>query len=157
MFPWNFTPFNKDTIKKLQQMKPEEIEKYVNEMLGKMMPTEMQGMNFSKGSNPFNISANPTEESNHELQAKVFETHDDVYVMIPVKGRNDVNKMRIYHTSNQLIIEHFPEAEDKQTITLPAIVKKKGSRASFKEGTLEIKLPKSIHMQYTEIDVREYE
>jgi HSP20 family molecular chaperone IbpA len=157
MFPWNFTPFNKDTIKKLQQMRPEEIEKYVNEMLGKMMPAEMQEMDFTKGSNPFNISAQPTTQKFNQLEANVFETHDDVYVIIQVKNKNDVSNMRIFHTSNQLIIEHFPEAEDKHTITLPAIVKRKGARASYKEGTLEIKLPKSIHLQYTEIDIREYE
>lgn len=159
MFPWNFTPFNKDTLKKLQQMKPDEVEKYVNDMLGKVMPPEMQGMNFSKGTNPFNINATQPEEKNNngEIQAQVFDTHDDVFVIIPVKERSDLEMMRIYHTSNQLMIEHFPKSDDKHTISLPAVVKKKGSRASFKEGTLEIKLPKSIHTQYTEIDIQDFD
>lgn len=53
MSPWNFSPFNKETMQKLKRMRPEEVQNYVNEVMGKMFPPEMQGMNFAKG---FNLS-----------------------------------------------------------------------------------------------------
>ncbi|RTR31048.1 Hsp20/alpha crystallin family protein [Robertmurraya yapensis] len=149
MFPWNFSPFNKETMQKLKRMRPEEVENYVSEVMGKMFPPEMQGMNFTKG---FNSS---TEESSPSLSVSVFESLDYVYVMIPINNEDWLQKMKLYYTSNQLIIEHIPEPEDKQTITLPAIVRKKGSRATYKDGTLEIKIPKNIDMQYSEIDITE--
>ncbi|TKC19568.1 Hsp20/alpha crystallin family protein [Robertmurraya kyonggiensis] len=149
MSPWNFSPFNKETMQKLKRMQPEEVQNYVNEVMGKMFPPEMQGMNFAKG---FNSSS---EDSTNALSAKVFETLDYVYVMIPIDDEDWLQKMKLYYTSNQLIIEHIPKSEDKQTITLPAIVRKKGSRATYKDGILEIKIPKNIDMQYSEIDITE--
>ncbi|WML47872.1 hypothetical protein RCG23_21520 [Neobacillus sp. PS3-34] len=44
MFPWNIFPFNKDMKNMMQQMKPEEIDNYVQNMLGKMLPGNMNGM-----------------------------------------------------------------------------------------------------------------
>lgn len=156
MFPWSFSPFDKNTLKKIQQMRPEEVEKYVNDLMGKMLPPDMQAMNYSTGTNPFTIQSTNDDNNNQiPLQASVFETHDYVFVMIPIKNEEWLQNMRLYHTSNQLIVEHIPEKEDKQTITLPAIVRKKGTKASCKDGSLEIKFQKNIDMQYSEIDITE--
>jgi hypothetical protein len=155
MFPWSFSPFDKNTMKKMQQMRPEEVEKYVNDLMGKMLPPDMQTMNNSRGTNPFNIQS-PNDDHNHSpLHASVFETHDHVFVMIPITNEEWLQTMRLCHTSNQLIVEHIPEREDKQTITLPAIVRKKGTKASYKDGRLEIKFLKNVDMQYSEIDITE--
>lgn len=156
MFPWNFSPFNKDTIKNLQRMRPEEIENYVNEMMGKMFPPEMQQMGFGLGANAMKNPPKQNEDNTNSLKANVFETHDYVYVRIPIKKESWLKEIKMYHTSNQLIIEKLPEWENKKIITLPAIVRKKGAKASFKEGNLEIKLLKNIDMQFSEIDVSEY-
>lgn len=155
MFPWNFSPFNKDTLKMLQQMRPGDVEKYVQEMMEKMMPPQLQGTDFMKGFYPDQSSSPQAEETPTKLSASVFQTHDDVFVRIPIKDQSLLGHMKIYHTSNQLILEHIPEKEDKQTITLPAIVKKKGAKASYKDDTLEIKFPKNIDMQFSEIDITE--
>ncbi|MDE3839241.1 spore coat protein [Bacillus methanolicus] len=156
MFPWNLFPFNKEMKNMMQQMKPEEIEKYVKDMLSKMLPQNMQGMvnpsdflnKFHTGDSAAHASANPDQ-----LQSSVFETHDHIFVRIPIIEEDWLKKMRLYHTSNQMIIEHIPNSNDKHTITLPALVKKKGATASHKDGMLEIKIPKSIDMQFSEIDV----
>ena len=66
-----------------------------------------------------------------------------------------LKELRIYHTPNQLMIEHIPEKDQKHSITLPAMVKKKGSSAKYKDGILEIKLIKSYDIQYSQIDVTE--
>lgn len=89
------------------------------------------------------------------LSSSAFETHDYVYVRIPIKDEEWIKKLRLYHTTNQLIVEHIPQQEDKHTITLPAIVKKKGASANYKDGILEVKIPKNIDMQFSQIDVME--
>lgn len=154
MFPWNLLPFNKDMGKMLQSMKPGEIEKYVQEIMGKMMPSNMQGM-----MNPQDLMGSlhtPAEQrSSNPLNSTAFETHDFVFVRIPIKDDKWVKQVRIYHTSNQLIAEGIPDYEDKHTITLPAIVKKKGAVATCKDGILEIRIPKNVDMQFSQIDVTE--
>jgi hypothetical protein len=157
MFPWNIFPFNKDMKNMMGQMKPDEIDSYVNNLLEKMLPGNMKGMtnpqdlfsgmNFSGQQQP---AAAPGA-----LNSSSFETHDFVFVRIPLKNEEWIKQLKLYHTTNQLIIEHIPEFDDKHTIPLPAIVRKKGSSANFKDGTLEIKLPKNIDMQFSEIDVNE--
>lgn len=156
MFPWNLFPFNKDMKNTMQQMKPDEIDNYVQSMLGKLLPGNMGGM--MNPQDMFSGIQSPSGQSpskNGPLNSTSFETHDFVFVRIPIKQEEWLKQLRLYHTSNQLIIEHIPEFEDKHTITLPAIVKKKGASGNFKDGTLEIKIPKNIDMQFSEIDVTE--
>jgi HSP20 family molecular chaperone IbpA len=152
MFPWHLFPFHKDTNNTMKQMKPEDINQYVENIMGQMIPNQMQGMmnpkDMMKG---FNNQANqPTPSS---FPSSVFETHDFVFVRVPIKEERWRKDMRLYHTSNQMIIEHIPEHNDKHTITLPALVKKKGTTATIKDGILEVKIPKNVDMQYSEIDV----
>ncbi|USK37561.1 Hsp20/alpha crystallin family protein [Cytobacillus firmus] len=158
MFPWNLFPFNKDMKNPPSQMKPEEIDKYIKNIMGQMFPQNMQGMtgapDFMKG---FNAAAPGTNQQSNSapLNSSVFETHDYVFVRFPIKNEEWLKEMKLYHTSNQMIIEHIPDKDDRHIITLPAIVRKKGSSASCKEGYMEIKIPKNIDMQYSEIDVTE--
>jgi len=142
----------KDSFKK---MKPDEIDTYVQDLMGKIMPTNMRGM-----MNPQELFSNFQPTAPHQPQASLlnstaFETHDFVFVRIPFKQEAWIKQIRIYHTTNQLIVEHIPEQDDKHTITLPAIVKKKGATANYKDGMLEVKIPKNVDMQFSEIDVTE--
>nr|WP_251553774.1 Hsp20/alpha crystallin family protein [Neobacillus muris] len=156
MFPWNIFPFNKDMRETFQKMKPEEIDKYVQDIIGKVLPSNMGGMmnpqDMFKGfaSQQDQVSTNPGK-----LHSSAFETHDYVFVRIFIKDESWIKKLKLYHTSNQLILEHIPEEGDKHTITLPAIVKKKGATANFKDGILEVKIPKNVDMQFSQIDVTE--
>lgn len=140
-------------------MKPAEIEKYVQEMMGKMFSHQMQGStvppDFLKN---FRNTADSSEESHQNdarLPISVFETHHDVFVMIPIKDPDWLKEMKLFYTSNQLIIEHIPQYRNKQIVTLPSIVKKKGATAHLKDEILEVKIPKNIDMQYSEIDIKE--
>lgn len=156
MFPWNIFPFNKDLKDSLQKMKPEEIDKYVQDIIGKVFPANMRGMmNPMDILNGFQTSPSQQPASSGNLNSSAFETHDYVFVRIPIKDEDWLKKLRLYHTSNQLILEHIPEHDDKHTITLPAIVKKKGAAANYKDGILEVKIPKNIDMQFSQIDVTE--
>lgn len=156
MFPWNLFPFNKDMNNMFQKMKPDEIENYVQDIIGKMVPENMRGMmNPFDMMNSFQAPQGQQPSASEVLNSSTFETHDFVFVRIPIKNEEWVKQMRIYHTSNQLIIEQIPQSDDKHTITLPAIVKKKGAQANYKEGVLEVRIPKNYDMQYSQIDVTE--
>ncbi|MFJ7725702.1 Hsp20/alpha crystallin family protein [Neobacillus sp. NPDC097160] len=156
MFPWNLFPFNKDMKDTMQNMKPEEIDKYVQDIMGKIMPSNMRGMmNPQDMFGGFQSSVSKQQSETGILSSTAFETHDFVFVRIPIKNEEWIRQIRIYHTSNQLIVEHIPQQEDKHTITLPAIVKKKGATANFKDGMLEVKIPKNVDMQFSQIDVTE--
>ncbi|MGG5253943.1 Hsp20/alpha crystallin family protein [Neobacillus sp. SM06] len=155
MFPWNIFPFNKDSKNMLQQMKPEEIDKYVQDIMEKMIPGTMRGMmNPQDMLNQFQ-SPIGSQQSQDALQSTTFETHDFVFVRIPIKNEEWLKQMAIYHTSNKLLVEHIPNYEDKHSITLPAIVRKKGAAANYRDGILEVRIPKNIDMQFSQIDVTE--
>lgn len=140
----------------MAKMKPEEINNYVQDVLGKIMPGNMKtGINPEEIFQGFQSSVSSPVSNSDRLNSAAFETHNYVYVRISIKQEEWIKKLRIYHTSNQLIVEHIPHHEDKHTITLPAIVKKKGASATFKDGVLEVKIPKNIDLQYSQIDVTE--
>jgi HSP20 family molecular chaperone IbpA len=156
MFPWNMFPFNKDMKDTLQKMKPEEVDNYVQDIIGKIMPGNMRGMmNPQDMFNGFQSSVSQQQPATGVLNSTSFETHDFVFVRIPIKHEEWIRNLRIYHTSNQLIVEHVPKHEDKHIITLPAIVRKKGASANYKDSVLEVKIPKNIDMQFSQIDVTE--
>lgn len=155
MFPWNLFPFNKDMKNMFQNLKPDEIDKYVQDIMDKMMPGGMRGM-----MNPQDLMSSfqsplGQQHTTNPLNSSAFETHDFVFVRIPIKNEDWVKQVRIYHTSNQLIVEGIPEYDDQHKITLPAIVKKKGAVATYKDGVLEIRIPKNIDMQFSQVDVTE--
>lgn len=136
-------------------MKPDEVENYIHDVMGKVFPPDMQ-----KGNTGFGFPAmnefNPKEQpSTTGLNESVFETHDHVYVVIPIKNQELLKDMKITHTSNQLIIKHMPTWEEQHTVILPSLVRRKGSRANYKDRTLEIRFQKNLDWHYTEIDIQE--
>jgi HSP20 family molecular chaperone IbpA len=160
MFPWNLFPFDKGTQNKLHQMKPEEINQYVQnamEQMGSMFhPSAQNNMNPQEHIKPFRPTERETNvQKESGIRYSVYETHDYIFVRIVIVQEEWLQQLRLYHTSNLLIIENIPELGNKHTIPLPALVKKKGSSAQYKEDTLEIKIPKNIDMQFTEIDFSE--
>ncbi|MGE7766145.1 Hsp20/alpha crystallin family protein [Peribacillus sp. NPDC096540] len=154
MFPWNslFSLKNnsnqKDFMKNMQQ---NDVQSLIEKVFSQVIPDNMQGMMQQNDTS----SKKENTRTEHPLHAEVFETHLFVFVRIPIEDEAWLKKMKLYHTSNQSIIEGIPEASDRHIITLPALVKKKGASAQFKESTLEIRLQKSYNTQYSEIDVSE--
>ncbi|OLS34348.1 Hsp20/alpha crystallin family protein [Bacillus sp. MRMR6] len=151
MFPWNLFPFNKQMKDNLQNMKSEEIEQFIQGIMGKVMPSHLEGMMNPQDLR--NTSQSPPSQQPNMIDAVAFETHDCIFVRIPITREEWLKQLRVYHTANQLIIEHIPKEEDKHTITLPAIVKKKGASAKCKDGVLEVRLIKSFDTQFSQIEV----
>lgn len=134
-------------------MKPDEIDQFIKGILGNVMPTHSESpLNSQDLINHFRPHSSQQVNS---LNSTAFETHDSVFVRIPIKDESILKDLRVYHTANQLVVENIPERDLKHSIALPAIVRKKGSSAKFKDGILEIKLIKSHDIQYSQIDVSE--
>lgn len=157
MFPWNLLPFDRNSQKKFLEMKPDEIEKYVQQMMGKVFQPNMNGMNGmlkpEEWLRDMEKNTNGPLENASTIKADIFETHDYVFIRIPLKSEEWLKQMKLFYTSNQVIIEHIPEHTDKHTLILPATVKRKGAAASHKEGVLELRLAKQSDLQYSEIDL----
>lgn len=164
MFPWNLFPFSKEMQSKMQHMKPEEINQYVQNMMGKMFQSsvskEMNPQDILKelqGFHPFHQTHAHVSTPSHDekLNYAVFETHDHIFVRIQIETEDWLRQLKLTHTSHLLILEHIPQMGDKHSIPLPSLVQKKGTTAQFKDNMLEVKIPKNADMQYSEIDITE--
>ena len=67
----------------------------------------------------------------HPLNANVFETHSFIYIRIPIDDEDWLKNMKIFHTSNQSMIHGVPNDDDKHIISLPALVRKKGTTVQY--------------------------
>ena len=155
----NFNPFDKN-----QKVNPKDIESYVENIMSNNDPNSMpdfiskndffkQSFDFMKQASSAKSGA-PSKKTT--IDSKVFETHDDVIVQLPIKDKKLLDSVKIFYTSNQFMIENVPEEGNKQTVILPALVKKNGAKSRYRDGVLEIKLPKKTDMQFTEIDVQQF-
>jgi HSP20 family molecular chaperone IbpA len=154
MFPWNLLPFDQKSQKKFMEMKPDEIEKYVQQMMGKVFQPNMSGeLKPEEWIKEMERNTKDPIKSSNRLQAEIFETHDFIFIRLPLKDEAWKTQMKLYYTSNQVIIEHIPEVSDKHTLILPATVKRKGASATHRDGVLELRLPKNVDMQFSEIDI----
>jgi hypothetical protein len=149
---------------KMQYMKPEEVNQYVQNIMGKMFqsssPNGMNPQDILKGFqefHPFQQNHDPASTPSHDkkLNYSVFETHDYIFVRIQMETEDWLKQLKLTHTSHLLILEHIPEIGDKHPIPLPSLVQKKGTTAQFKDHMLEVKIPKNVDMQYSEIDITE--
>ncbi|WP_409250967.1 Hsp20/alpha crystallin family protein [Bacillus sp. SCS-153A] len=167
MFPWNsFFPFNKNMKDRLKNMNPQDVDQYVKSVMKEMFPQDWQGMqnpgDFMKnmGSMMDGTTYERTSEETagaaaDRIPVNIFEALESIYIQLKIPDEDLVKNIKVFHTSNQAILENIPTAGERQVITLPSLVKKKGSSAQYKEGILEIKIPKSMDLQFTEIDVSE--
>jgi HSP20 family molecular chaperone IbpA len=162
MFPFqSLFPFKEGIQKWLQQSHSTEIEKYVQDSISKSITNSMQMYGHHSEilkklfRNDEHTGSHTSDNSTvaPKLDVNIFESHDDIYLKIPIKDSSQLSQLKIFHTSNQAIIEGIPSPEDRHVIPLPSIVKKKGASTNYKDGILQIKIPKLIDFQYTEIDV----
>lgn len=135
-------------------MKPSDIQTYVEDMIKKYIPSQWENSADNGTTNSFDLSGSEPAEK-EKLDVAVFETFDHVFIRIKLQSEDQQKQIKFFHTSNQAIIENFFEVGDRHTITLPCIVKRKGATALVKDLILEVKIPKSVDMQYTEVDISE--
>lgn len=155
MFPWNQFPFNKEIKDKFEKLNQKEVNEYVQGMLGKVFPNDL---NYSMNQQQETETQNRQEprKSQNQLTYRVIETHKYVFVRIEIQQREWLKKLKMYHTTNQLILEHIPKDGDQTLITLPTLVNKKGAKADFQDAILEIQLYKLIDRHLSEIHVDDF-
>ncbi|MGD6802901.1 Hsp20/alpha crystallin family protein [Rossellomorea aquimaris] len=150
----------------MKSMNPQDVDQYVKGVMKQMFPSDWQGTqdpddfmknmnNMMSGGRNDSEKTDTPHESAEKIPVNIFEALESIYIQIKIQDEDLVKSMKVFHTSNQAILENIPSAGERQVITLPCLVKKKGSSAQYKDGILEIKIPKSIDLQYTEIDVSE--
>lgn len=154
MFPWNQFPFNKEMKAKFEKLNQKEVNEYVQGMLGKVFPNDLQYSNEQKQEETQHTTENSQSQS--KLKFRVLETHKYVFVRIEIQKREWLKQLKMYHTTNQLILEHIPKDSDQTLITLPTLVNKKGAKADYQDAILEIQLYKLIDRQLSEIHVDDH-
>ena len=157
MFPWNL--FSKgqnqmpDWMKFLNQSG---MEKQMEQLLSMLSPEQLGGfINQQLNSNEV-PEDQPFPDSNTKLAANILETHDYLFIRIPIK-EDQLPNLKVHHTSTKVLIFGLPpEPDEKISIRLPAPVKKKGSKSSYRDGILEIILFKLNESHYSEISIPEW-
>lgn len=151
-FPF-FSPFKGGFDKWMNQNQfGGDISKFVQDMIKQSMANSNQSNHMNEAMGMFN-QENKNPEHSNPLNISIFETHDHVYVKVPIKDVSTLSNLRIFHTSNQIIIEGYPSPEDRHVIPLPSIVKMKGAHSEYRNDFLQVKMIKKIDLQYSEIDV----
>lgn len=161
MFPWGqYENFN-DFLKQVMNMKPDDVEDFVNNIMSNT-PYAPNFFNDQKerSKNPKNnrkateTANNSTEiKKNQNIKTKIFESHEDVFVQFQIKNKQDLKAGKIFYNSNQLVLKNIPDIGDEQKVLLPAIVKQRGAKTLYKNGVLQIRIPKADDIQFTEIDL----
>ena len=131
-----------------------EINKFVQDMITQSMSQSTENNHITDAMGIFNQDERKQEHTNSSLNVSTFETHDHVYVRVLIKDESQLSTIKIFHTSNQLIIEGLPSLDNKHVVTLPSIVKMKGATSEYRDDFLQVKMVKKTDLQFTEIDVQ---
>ncbi|MGM0922794.1 MAG: spore gernimation protein GerT [Bacillota bacterium] len=155
MFPWkkNF-PFNQsgqmpDTFK---NMNPKNVEDYIQNVMGNVFGEGFPQQFPFQGSMAGNMADNNKHTPANQGSTELFETNDHIFVKVQA-SEEQLENLRIQHSSNQLFILNFPSMGEQKKLVLPSLVKRKGTKASYRNGILEIKLHKNEDLQISEIEI----
>jgi len=134
-----------------------DIHKFVQDIVDRSISSSMQHADILEKATAADIREEP--ELKHEmkpaesLQVTTFESHDHVYVKMYIKDPETLSSLKLYHNSNQLLIEGIPNSEARHVITLPSIVRMKDSVSEYRDHYLQIKMKKRNDPQFTEVAV----
>ncbi|MED4531982.1 spore gernimation protein GerT [Metabacillus fastidiosus] len=150
MFPWNNKiPLNgNNSADFFKNMNPSEVENYIQHVMKSVF-----GGDFSQNF-PFQGDLMNSKQKNDPYE--IFETSDFIYVKIPMKEEL-LSSVKIQHTASQLIIANYPTEGKQKKIMLPSSVKRKGTRAKYKNKLLEIRLLRNEDHHFSEIPITNYD
>ncbi|OCA87993.1 hypothetical protein A8F94_09195 [Bacillus sp. FJAT-27225] len=129
-----------------------DIQKYVHDMIEKSMSTAMSQKSMIEEA----VAQEPEtkqESGSYPMTASIFESHEHVYVRLFIEDEKVLANLKIYHNTNQLMIEGLPGAVEKTVFTLPSLVKMKDTVSEYKDQYLQIKMKKRQDPQMTEVAV----
>lgn len=152
MFEWNrYFPFNnhfsKETFKNAD---PKDVESYVNRVMESVFGSGYAGQFPFR--DPLSQKAEPVEAKPEKPEIDLFETSDHVFAKIPVE-QDELDHIRIKHTSHSLVIENSSLFEGKKEIVLPSLVKRKGTKAVYRDGIIEVMFSKQEDYNLSEVEI----
>ncbi|MEC1651322.1 Hsp20/alpha crystallin family protein [Bacillus vallismortis] len=151
MFEWNkYFPFHNQFSKEaLKKADPKEVETYVNRVMESVFGSDYAAQ-F-----PFRDPL-PKKEQHAKSDTKsdidLFETTDHVFVKVPI-SEGQLDQVKVKHTSHTLMIENFPNVNHPKKINLPCLVKRKGTKAVYKDGLLEVMFQKQHDYNMSEVEI----
>ena len=132
------------------------MEKQMEQLLSMVSPEQLGGLINQQFKSKDDQEEQSSTHSNKKLAVEILETHDYLFVRIPITA-DYLPKLKVLHTSTKFIISGLPpNPEEKQTFHLPAPVKKKGSKTLYRDEILEIVLFKLNESHYSEISIPEW-
>ncbi|NMH73039.1 hypothetical protein HF078_08145 [Bacillus sp. RO2] len=158
MLPWNkMFPFPKDYMKQ-DIFKQTDVENWMTKAMQGKLPPNPQAL----GSTDFfaqsfdllkSAQAKKKKSKKAGFEAKVFETHEEVFVRFPVASEEQLSQIKTSHNTTTLYIDNLPKPGNKQTIPLPCIVKGNSSKAKYQDGIVEIRIPKETIIPITKVPI----
>jgi HSP20 family molecular chaperone IbpA len=130
------------------------MEKQMEQLFSMLSPEQLGGLINQQ----FKSNQAPEEPSSLQsnLSVEILETHDYLFIRIPIK-EDQLANLKVYHTSTKFLLSGLPpEPAEKQSFHLPAPVKKKGAKSSYRDEILEIILFKVNESHYSEISIPEW-
>lgn len=157
MFPWDLFSKNQnqppDWMKFINQSG---MEKQMEQLFSMLSPEQLGGLfnqQFKSNQEP---GEQPLSNSEKKLSVDILETHDYLFIRITIKEELLPN-LKVYHTSTKFLLSGLPpDPNEKHSFHLPAPVKKKGSKSSYRDQILEIILFKLNESQFSEISIPEW-
>ena len=148
VFDWQrFFPFQQFSKDRLKNADPKDVEQYIHHMMKSVFgPGYAVQFPFR---DPLSKETSAADESD---PIDIFETTSHVFVKIPLT-KEQLNLLKIKHTSQTLIIENYPEKGRQEKVVLPSLVRRKGTKAIFKDGILEVMFLKNEDFNLSEIDI----
>jgi HSP20 family molecular chaperone IbpA len=143
------------------------LDKFVEGTISKALPNHQFPFNMAKGGLKSldkymdqifsqampNANGQPLFNSGQDsVKSEVFETHHWMFVRIKVPNRAIASKLRISLGVNQVRVSGL--TKEIETIGLPATARLEGARAIYKDGILEIRIPKDLNEQFHEVNIQ---
>lgn len=114
------------------------VEDYVRNLISEIVPGAIE-------------SASPPERKS-AFTGNVFETHELVIARIRLPGEDGGSGVRLLVAIHELIVE-WPDGR-KRTMKLPCFVRPDAAKAVWKEGVLEVRMPKEGAPKLREVPIQ---
>lgn len=155
MFEWNkYFPFHNQFSKEaLKKADPKEVETYVNRVMESVFGSDYAAQFPFRDPLPQKEHpAKPDAKPDVKPDIDIFETADHVFVKVPI-SEEWLEQVRIKHTSHELWLENLPRADHPKKVNLPCLVKRKGTKAIYKDGLLEVMFQKQQDYNMSEVEI----
>jgi len=148
MFPWNLFGSEKGDFDPFKYLNDTQFKQTLDQLTNPMFPEFMKYALSEDTSN-----RKKKKEKKLSYNESVYETHEFIYIRIPINDPELIRNIKIYYTLNKCMIDGLEKQNSPYTIVLPSTVRKKGGSAIYRDSVLEIRLPKHPDWQFSELNI----